>query len=208
MTSEFKKFIIEKINPIVKKEFSIGNDFELPRIQKITVNSGYGKFRHEKEVVRKLGQEIASLTGQKPVQVKAKKSIAGFKLRQGEKVAYMVTLRGKKMYDFLSRLINVALPSIRDFRGLNSKFDRQGNFSLGIKDHAVFPEITFEDLSQSFNLGINISIKAKNTQEARFFLQKIGMPLQKDMVAKKQEIPKGPLRGKKQTNSQSQKRNK
>ena len=184
MISEFKKFVIEKVNPLVKKEFHISNNFELPRIEKVTVNSGYGKFRQEKEMVRKLGQEIALLTGQKPVQVKAKKSIAGFKLRQGEKVAYLVTLRGKKMYDFLSRLINVALPSIRDFRGLNSKFDRQGNFSLGIKDHAVFPEITFEDLSQSFNLGININIKANSSDEAKFFLQKIGMPLQKDTITK------------------------
>ncbi|NCN24804.1 50S ribosomal protein L5 [Candidatus Berkelbacteria bacterium] len=186
MISNFKKFIIEKINPLVKVEFNISNNFELPKIEKITINSGYGKFRQEKEMVRKLGQELATLTGQKPVQVKAKKSIAGFKLRQGEKVAYLVTLRGVKMYDFLSRLINVALPSIRDFRGLNSKFDRQGNFSLGIKDHAVFPEITFEDLSQSFNLGININIMAKNSNQAKFFLQKIGMPFQKNTTTKKQ----------------------
>ena len=185
MISNFKKFIIEKINPLVKVEFNISNNFELPKIEKITINSGYGKFRQEKEMVRKLGQELATLTGQKPVQVKAKKSIAGFKLRQGEKVAYLVTLRGVKMYDFLSRLINVALPSIRDFRGLNSKFDRQGNFSLGIKDHAVFPEITFEDLSQSFNLGININIMAKNSNQAKFFLQKIGMPFQKNTTTKK-----------------------
>ncbi|OIP06179.1 50S ribosomal protein L5 [Candidatus Berkelbacteria bacterium CG_4_9_14_3_um_filter_39_23] len=186
MISNFKKFIIEKINPLVKVEFNISNNFELPKIEKITINSGYGKFRQEKEMVRKLGQELATLTGQKPVQVKAKKSIAGFKLRQGEKVAYLVTLRGVKMYDFLSRLINVALPSIRDFRGLNSRFDRQGNFSLGIKDHAVFPEITFEDLSQSFNLGININIMAKNSNQAKFFLQKIGMPFQKNTTTKKQ----------------------
>lgn len=170
---------IEKALPELKKELGVKNNLAVPRLTKVVINSGTGKAKDKKrnELVE---NRLAKITGQKPSARGAKKSIASFKVRQGDVVGYAVTLRGQRMYDFLDLLFNVAMPRIRDFKGYNEKIvDEIGNLTLGIKEHTVFPQTADEELKDVFGLAITITTTAKNRDEALIFFKAIGFPFKK-----------------------------
>jgi len=149
----------------------------VPRLVKINVNMGLGEAIANAKVLDIAAEELSAITGQRPIITKAKKSIAAFKLREGVPIGTMVTLRGEKMYEFLDRLINLALPRVRDFRGVPAKaFDGRGNYTLGIKDHLIFPEIDISKVDKSKGMNITIVTSAKNDEQARFLLKELGMP--------------------------------
>ncbi|MFA7308592.1 MAG: 50S ribosomal protein L5 [Patescibacteria group bacterium] len=166
------------IAPELMKEFGVENLLAVPRLKKITLNVGVGKMAYkDAKIIDKIVENISVITGQKPFVAKAKKSIAAFKLREGQPVGVAVTLRGPRMYEFMDRLVNVALPRVRDFRGLNpDSFDDEGNYSLGIKEHSVFPEATVESLDAIHGLQINITVSTHDADMARALLKKFGMP--------------------------------
>jgi large subunit ribosomal protein L5 len=159
------------------KEFDIKNPMAIPKIEKIVVNMGVGEAISNGKVLDTAMEEIRSITGQKPVITKAKKSIAAFKLRQGMSIGSMVTLRGDRMYEFLDRLISVALPRVRDFRGISGKaFDGRGNYTLGIREQLIFPEIDFNKVDKTRGMNISIVTTAENDDQARSLLKALGMP--------------------------------
>lgn len=166
----------------LQSELKLGSVLAVPRIQKVVVNVGVGsRAQHDSKVVDVIAQEISLITGQKPIINKAKKSIAGFKLREGMPVGVSTTLRGAKMYDFLERLIHVALPRVRDFQGLgDGGFDGRGNYSLGIQEHVVFPEITFDIAEKTFSLQVTVVTTAKDKAGTKLLLQSLGFPFKKD----------------------------
>lgn len=166
-----------EIAPALAKEFEIKNPMAIPRIEKVVVNMGLGEASANAKVLDVATEELKSITGQKPVITKAKKSIAAFKLRQGMSIGTMVTLRGDRMFEFLDRLISVALPRVRDFRGISGKaFDGRGNYTLGIREQLIFPEIDFNKVEKSRGMNISIVTTAKNDDEARSLLRALGMP--------------------------------
>ncbi len=159
------------------KEFAIENPMAIPKIQKIVVNMGLGEASSNAKILDTAADELKAITGQKPVVTKAKKSIAAFKLRQGMSIGTMVTLRGDRMYEFLDRLISVALPRVRDFRGVSSKaFDGRGNYTLGIREQLIFPEIDFNKVDKTRGMNISIVTTATNDEQARSLLKSLGMP--------------------------------
>lgn len=159
------------------KEFDIKNPMAIPKIEKIVVNMGVGEAISNGKVLDAATEEIRAITGQKPVVTKAKKSIAAFKLRQGMNIGTMVTLRGEMMYEFLDRLISVALPRVRDFRGISGKaFDGRGNYTLGIREQLIFPEIDFNKVDKTRGMNISIVTTAQNDDQARSLLKALGMP--------------------------------
>lgn len=159
------------------KEFDIKNPMAVPRIEKVVVNMGLGEASANAKILDVATEELKSITGQKPVITKAKKSIAAFKLRQGMSIGTMVTLRGERMYEFLDRLISVALPRVRDFRGISGKaFDGRGNYTLGIREQLIFPEIDFNKVDKTRGMNISIITTARNDDEARSLLKSLGMP--------------------------------
>ena len=165
------------IAPALAKEFDIKNPMAIPKIEKIVLNMGLGEASTNAKVLDVATEELKSITGQKPVITKAKKSIAAFKLRQGMSIGTMVTLRGERMYEFLDRLISVALPRVRDFRGISGKaFDGRGNYTLGIRDQLIFPEIDFNKVEKTRGMNISIITTARNDDEARSLLKSMGMP--------------------------------
>jgi large subunit ribosomal protein L5 len=165
------------ISPALAKEFDIKNPMAIPRIQKVVVNMGIGEASANAKLLDVAAEELRSITGQKPVVTKAKKSIAAFKLRQGMAIGTMVTLRGDRMYEFLDRLISVALPRVRDFRGVSPKaFDGRGNYTLGIREQLIFPEIDFNKVDKTRGMNISIVTTAQNDDQARSLLKAIGMP--------------------------------
>lgn len=168
--------------PTLQSELKLGSVLAVPRIQKVVVNVGVGsKAIQDSKIVDVIASEIGLITGQKPVINKAKKSIAGFKVREGMPVGVSTTLRGAKMYDFLERLIHVAIPRIRDFQGLpDAGFDGRGNFSLGIREHVVFPEITFDIAEKTFSLQVTVVTTAKDKAGTKLLLQSLGFPFKKD----------------------------
>ncbi len=162
-------------------QFKIGNPHAVPTITKVVVNVGAGRLASETKKLDELARVLAKVTGQAPVRTAAKKSIAGFKLRQGQNVGLMVTLRGQRMYDFLDRLVSITLPRIRDFRGVSAKaFDPQGNYSLGIKDLSIFPELSYEEAGGSQSLQINIVTTARTQEQGAALLRGLGFPLRKE----------------------------
>jgi large subunit ribosomal protein L5 len=167
---------------IMKDKFGYKNSLSAPRLLKAVVSVGTGKMsKIDRKVNERVMDRLAKITGQKPALRSAKKSIASFKVREGEPVGVVVTLRGQKMYDFLDRLINVAFPRTKDFRGLNtSNVDSLGNMSIGLKEHTIFPEIRDEELKDVFSLGISIVTTAKGRDEAFAFFEHLGMPFKKD----------------------------
>ncbi len=170
----------KKAVPEIIKELQLKNTMQVPRIQKVVVNIGQGEAVQNIKVLESAFADLQSLTGQKPVMTKAKKSIAGFKVRKGMPIGCMVTLRGHKMYEFLDRLINIAVPRIRDFRGYSTKsFDGRGNFSLGVKEQIVFPEIDYDKVDKVRGLSISIGTSARNDSEARVLLEKLNFPFRK-----------------------------
>jgi len=176
----------QEIKKTLKSEFGFKNDFQVPRLVKVTVNSGLGEAKESEEILKSASAAFAQISGQKPRFNIAKKSISGFKLRAGQVVGLSATLRGKRMYDFIERLTNIALPRIRDFRGLRAKsFDGQGNFSIGIREHTIFPEIKFDSVKEPISLQVNISTTAKNSAEEKRLLELFGFPFdKKDATAK------------------------
>ncbi|MEZ5344120.1 MAG: 50S ribosomal protein L5 [Pyrinomonadaceae bacterium] len=167
----------KEIAPALAKEFDIKNPMAIPRLEKIVVNMGIGEAISNSKALDTAIEELQVVTGQKPVVTKAKKSIAAFKLREGMRIGTMVTLRGARMYEFLDRLIAVALPRVRDFRGIPSKaFDGRGNYTLGIKDQLIFPEIDFNKVDKTRGMNISIVTTATNDEQGRSLLKSLGMP--------------------------------
>jgi large subunit ribosomal protein L5 len=153
----------------------------VPRLEKIVINCGLGQAKDEKRIMEVASNTLRKITGQQPIQTTAKNSIAGFKLREGNKIGLKVTLRGDLMYEFADRLINIVLPRLRDFRGVSAKaFDRQGNYSIGMIDQSVFPELSFEETSPAHGLQVNFVVSAKEPAHSRALLEKLGMPFEKE----------------------------
>jgi large subunit ribosomal protein L5 len=166
-----------EIAPALAKEFDIKNPMAIPRIEKVVVNMGLGEASSNAKILDVATEELRSITGQKPVVTKAKKSIAAFKLREGMNIGTMVTLRGDRMYEFLDRLISVALPRVRDFRGISGKaFDGRGNYTLGVREQLIFPEIDFNKVDKTRGMNISIVTTAQNDEQARSLLKSLGMP--------------------------------
>lgn len=166
--------------PQLMKEFGYKNVMEVPKLLKVSLNMGLGEAVQNSKIIESASQEMTLLAGQKAVVTKAKKSIAGFKLREGMPIGCRVTLRKEMMYDFLSKLINIAMPRIRDFRGVSPKgFDGRGNFSMGIKEHIIFPEIDYDKIDKIKGMNITITTTAKTDEEGRYLLRALGMPFRK-----------------------------
>lgn len=176
-----------KFKAELSKDLKLGNINEVPKLEKVVVNVGLGKAKDDKKVMEVATNTLRKITGQQPIQTTAKKSIASFKLREGNKIGLKVTLRGDKMFEFVDRLINIVLPRMRDFHGVSNKsFDKQGNFSLGISDQSVFPELTFDETTTIHGLQVVFVIDSKNDGDSKALLEKFGMPFEK--VAKDKEI--------------------
>src|SRR2546430_2011785 len=155
VAARLKTAYVSQIAKDLQKEFSLANPHQVPKLEKITVNVGLGKAKDDKKVIEAANNTLRKITGQQPVETTAKKSIAAFKLREGNKIGLKVTLRGDRMYEFMDRLITIVLPRLRDFHGVSAKaFDRQGNFSLGFIDQSVFPELSFEETTTSHGLQV------------------------------------------------------
>lgn len=175
-----KKQYETEIKDLLQKQLGITNIMDIPKLDKIVLNMGLGDAVQNPKIVEKASQELTLIAGQKAVVTKAKKSIATFKLRAGMPIGARVTLRKERMYDFLSKLINIALPRVRDFRGVSSKgFDGRGNFSMGITEHIIFPEIDYDKIDQVRGLNVTIVTTAKSDEDARVLLDAIGMPFRK-----------------------------
>jgi large subunit ribosomal protein L5 len=175
--SRLKTLYQENIVPKLTEQFSYKNIHQVPKVIKITLNRGLGEASQNAKALESSLAEIAVITGQKPVVTRAKKAIAGFKIREGMPVGVMVTLRAEKMYNFLDRLINLSLPRIRDFRGISPKsFDGHGNYSLGIKEQLIFPEIEYDSIDQIRGMDICIVTTAATDAEGRALLKEMGMP--------------------------------
>ena len=182
--SRLKDFYKEKIVKEMMDEFSYKSVMEVPRIDKITLNIGLGEAVSDKKVLEHAVKDLTAISGQKPVVTLARKSIAGFKVREGWPIGCKVTLRRERMYEFLDRLISISIPRIRDFRGLNRKsFDGRGNYSMGVKEQIIFPEIDYDKIDAIRGMDITISTSAKSDDEARALLEKFNMPLKKAKAA-------------------------
>ena len=170
----------KEIVPALMKEFGYRNVMEVPRLQKIVVNVGLGEALQDVKALDAAARDITTITGQKPIITRAKRSIAGFKLREGNPIGIKVTLRGNRMYDFLDRMCNVALPRRRDFRGVSpDSFDGRGNYALGFKEQLVWPEIDYDSIDKIRGMEVIIVITAKTDEEARRLLQLFGMPFRR-----------------------------
>ena len=175
--SRLKERYEQDVIPALKKEFGYANVMAIPKIEKIVVNMGLGEATSNAKIVDTGVDEVGKITGQKAVVTRAKKSIAQFKVRQGMPIGTMVTLRGARMWDFLDRLISVALPRVRDFRGVSTKgFDGRGNYTLGLKDQLLFPEIDYMKVDKARGMNISVVTTAKSDEESRKLLQLLGVP--------------------------------
>lgn len=176
-----------EIAAAMKAKFGYKNDMEIPRIEKITLNMGVGEANQDKKKVQTAAAEMELIAGQKPVITKAKKSIAQFKLREGMPIGCKVTLRRERMYEFLDRLITIAMPRIRDFRGLNPKsFDGRGNYAMGLKEQIIFPEISYDQIDKVRGLDIIVTTSAKTDDEARELLRLFGFPFPQEAAEQAQ----------------------
>lgn len=177
-----KELYIKEVRNKLKEEFGYKSVMETPKIKMVMINAGVGRGSKDSKEVEEVMEGIKIIAGQAPIRTKSKKSIAGFKIRDGMDIGVKVTLRGEKMYDFIDRLVNLALPRVRDFRGLKAgAFDGKGNYSLGIKDHTIFPEIQYEDFSHPFSLQVNILTSAKTDEEAKKMLDYLNFPFKKQV---------------------------
>ena len=173
LLTKYRKEVI----PVMREKFDYKNIMQVPKVEKVVLNVGVGKYVKEDKMLEKIEKDLGLLTGQKPVPTVAKKSIASFKIREGMKIGYKVTLRKSKMYDFIDRLIAIAFPRTRDFRGLDPKSFEKGVFSVGIAEHSIFPEINFESLKDIFGLEVSVVTNAKSKEEAIELLKLIGFPI-------------------------------
>lgn len=177
MTLKLKKKYQETIVPNLMKEFNYSNIHQVPQLAKVTVNRGLGEAAQNAKALDSSTKELAVITGQRPVVTRAKKAIAGFKIRKGMPIGLMVTLRRERMYSFLERLIDLALPRIRDFRGISPKsFDGRGNYTLGIREQLIFPEVDYDSIDQIRGMDITIVTTANTDEEGRALLRELGMP--------------------------------
>ena len=175
--SQLKEFYEKEAVPKLIKAFDYKNVMQVPRLEKVVLNMGLGEAIQNIKLLDAAAEELKIIAAQKPVITRAKKSIAAFKLREGMPIGCMVTLRRKKMYDFFYKLVNIALPRVRDFRGISAKaFDGRGNYSLGIKEHMIFPEIDFDQIDRIKGLNISVVTSAKTDDEGRELLRILGMP--------------------------------
>ncbi|QQY79402.1 large subunit ribosomal protein L5 [Keratinibaculum paraultunense] len=180
MTSRLKEKYQNEVIPALMEKFQYKSVMEVPRLEKIVINMGVGEAKDNPKALESAVKELALISGQKPIVTKAKKSIANFKIRQGMNVGAKVTLRGERMYDFLDKLMNISLPRVRDFRGVNpSSFDGRGNYALGIKEQLIFPEIDYDMVDSVRGLDIVIVTTANTDEEAKAFLELMGMPFRK-----------------------------
>ncbi|MGB0498162.1 MAG: 50S ribosomal protein L5 [Rubricella sp.] len=176
-TPRLKALYDEQIRSALKEEFGYKNDMMIPRLDKIVLNIGVGEAVADTKKVKAAHDDLMAIAGQKPVITKAKKSIAGFKVREGMPLGVKVTLRRERMYEFLDRLVTIALPRVRDFRGVSGKsFDGRGNYAMGLKEHIVFPEINFDKIDQSWGMDIVIATTAATDDEAKALLKHFNMP--------------------------------
>jgi large subunit ribosomal protein L5 len=177
MAARLKERYQAEILPALMKEFGFKNPMQAPRLEKIVVNMGLGEAIQNGKILDASVGQLAQITGQKPVVTKARKSIANFKLRQGQSIGAMVTLRGDRAYEFLDRLVNVALPRVRDFKGVSPKaFDGKGNYTLGIREQIIFPEINYDQVERIKGLNVTVVTTARNDEEGRALLRLLGMP--------------------------------
>ena len=177
MAEKLKALYQDKVVPKLTEQFKYENVHQVPKVVKVTVNRGLGEASQNAKALESSINEIALITGQKPVVTRAKKAIAGFKIRQGMPVGIMVTLRSDRMYAFLDRLINLALPRIRDFRGVSPKsFDGRGNYTLGVREQLIFPEMEYDSIDQIRGMDISIITTANTDEEGRALLKELGMP--------------------------------
>lgn len=176
-TPRLKQLYAETIRAKLKEEFGYKNDMQIPRLEKVVLNIGVGEAVGDSKKIKSAHDDLMQIAGQKPVITKAKNSIAGFKLREGMPIGVKVTLRGARMYEFLDRLVTIAMPRIRDFRGVKgSAFDGRGNYAMGIKEHIVFPEINFDKVDEVWGMDIIICTNAKTDAEAKALLKHFNMP--------------------------------
>jgi large subunit ribosomal protein L5 len=177
MAARLKERYEKEIRPTLVKEFGLKNPMQAPRVEKVVVNMGLGEAIQNGKILDASLEQMAAITGQKPVVTKARKSIANFKLRHGQSIGAMVTLRGDRAYEFLDRLLNVALPRVRDFKGVSPKaFDGKGNYTLGVKEQIIFPEINYDKVEKIKGLNITVVTTARNDEEGRALLRHLGMP--------------------------------
>ncbi|MBQ6143746.1 MAG: 50S ribosomal protein L5 [Clostridia bacterium] len=178
--ARLKDFYNETVAPQLKEKFGYKNVMEIPKIEKIVINVGAGEAKDNSKVISSIVEDLGTITGQKPVVCTARKSVANFKIREGMKIGAKVTLRGEKMYEFLDRFFNLALPRVRDFRGINPKsFDGRGNYNMGVKEQLIFPEIEYDKIDKIRGMDISISTTAKSDDEARELLRLMGAPFAK-----------------------------
>ncbi|MEW5947344.1 MAG: 50S ribosomal protein L5 [bacterium] len=176
-TPRYKKLYAERIVPALKEKMGYGNVMQVPRLEKIVLNMGVGSVRENPKLMESAVRDMSLISGQKPIVTRARKSISTFKIREGWEVGAKVTLRGARMYDFIDRFINVAVPRIRDFRGFTLKsFDGKGNFSVGIREQVIFPEIKFDETERTRGLDVSIVTTARTDAEAGELLKAFGMP--------------------------------
>ncbi len=179
--ARLKEQYLKDVVPALVKKFEYSNPMAVPKIEKIVLNVGVGEATTNPRLLDTVAEELTAITGQKPIIKKAKKAIAGFRLRAGMPIATMVTLRRERMYEFLDRLICITLPRVRDFRGVSkTSFDGRGNYTLGIKDQLIFPELDAGKIDRIYGLNITIVTSAKTDEEARYLLGQMGMPYQRD----------------------------
>lgn len=180
MTNRLKEKFTKEVSPKLVEQFSYSSVMQVPRIEKIVINMGVGDATGNAKNLEKAVDELTLLSGQKPIITKAKKSIAGFRLREGMPIGAKVTLRGEKMYEFLDKLITVSLPRVRDFQGISKKaFDGRGNYTLGVKEQLIFPEISYDNVDKVRGMDIVIVTTAKTDEESRALLTELGMPFKK-----------------------------
>ena len=177
MAARLKETYVKKVVPALTKEFGYTNPMAVPKVEKISLNVGMGEATQNAKLMDGAVNELTAIAGQRPVITKARKSIAAFKLRENMAIGCAVTLRGERMYEFLDRLVNVALPRVRDFRGVSSKsFDGRGNYTLGIKDQLIFPEIDYAKVEKTKGMNISITTTARTDAEGLALLKQMGMP--------------------------------
>ena len=181
MSSRLKEYYLNEIVPAMEKKFGYTNTMQVPKLNKIVVNMGVGEAKDNAKLLESAMKDMEIITGQKPVMTTAKKSIANFKIREGMKIGCKVTLRGDRMYEFLDRLVNLSLPRVRDFRGVNpNSFDGRGNYALGIREQLIFPEIEYDKIDKTRGMDIIIVTTAKTDEEARELLTQFNMPFSRD----------------------------
>jgi large subunit ribosomal protein L5 len=180
MAARLKQIYHDKLVPQLKEKLGLKNTMQVPRILKITVNMGVGEAVADKKIMDAATADMAKITGQKPAVTKAKKSVATFKVRDGQAIGCKVTLRGDRMYEFLDRLVSIAIPRIRDFRGISTRsFDGRGNYSLGVKEQIIFPEIQYDQIDQIRGMDITISTSAHDDKHGRALLEAFNFPFRK-----------------------------